>query len=446
MMRWMRRLRIVLVVLASLGLAAVACGGGGDEDATPDPSTTTAASTTSTTTVAPSSTSTTERTDAGDTSGPDTSALEVETPASGWTTYSTDDGLPGNDVISIDVNADGTTWAMAALDRQDLDLGWTISTQNPGRLGLARWDGAAWEEVEPPTELVGYMQLAAGPAGSAWLVGGQWQVGGGIWHDMALGTQGVWHYEGDSWTTIFEGRPEPSDPRPVSADAGPNGILWSVGSVGDFDATLLRFDGTTWTTFEAPIVLDYGVYDSGIPANTYVDSQNRVWIEGGESETESPTADITSIVVRLEDETWREFRSGPTPLPPISETVDLAQRTVAGLDGTVVWFMVQLRQAELNEAAEFRILEFDGTEWTSYRSGTIDSEVGGSGRLLGAASDDHLYVAGLSGLQRIALDTLDATSIDLDPELDSSAIRSLTVDPDGVLWIATDAGIGRYVP
>ena len=170
-----------------------------------------------------------------------------------WTTFTAETGLPGDDVIAIDTNPDGTTWAMIALDRvPTISVGQRVLEEFPGRLGLAVFDGTAWKTVDPPVELEGLVELAAGPHGTAWLVGGTW-LPRALDLQPSMGTQGLWFFDGAEWTTHFEGRPDPGEVRPVGAEVGLDGVLWSTGFKADGSGSaLLRFDGDNWTTVELP--------------------------------------------------------------------------------------------------------------------------------------------------------------------------------------------------
>ena len=110
------RSRLTASLFAAV-LIMAACSGGEEtsSDSTDDEGTTTTTTVVATTTV-------------GQDTSPDTQPpMDTTSPAAvepptldldpGWTTFTTDDGLPANDVVTIDINADGTTWAMIALDR-----------------------------------------------------------------------------------------------------------------------------------------------------------------------------------------------------------------------------------------------------------------------------------------------------------------------------------------
>lgn len=175
-----------------------------------------------------------------------------------WTEYS---DLPGGYVSEIAVAPDGVPW---------------VSTEH----GLARFDGSAWEQVEPgphdaiafapdgtvwtanndawtvgpvggpvlpalpnePAESTGgTLDLAVGPRDDVWV---GWTKGGGF----SVEDAGLVRFEGGEWQTVA-----PYADRYVVRDleATPEGDVWVSGSTLDRWAPpfLARFRNGAWTTF-----------------------------------------------------------------------------------------------------------------------------------------------------------------------------------------------------
>ena len=105
-------------------------------------------------------------------------------------------------------------------------------------------------------------------------------------------------------------------------------------------------------------------------------------------------------------------------------------------------------------------ITFDGEDWGETFTGeititeghTITPFVGveldalvGDVTATTALVGDTIFLTGFGGL--ISIDpTGGTTTLTTDDGLVSNATNHVTATPDGVLWIATDAGISRYVP
>ena len=124
-------------------------------------------------------------------------------------------------------------------------------------------------------------------------------------------------------------------------------------------------------------------------------------------------------------------------------------------DGTRLWVFVEDGGGgdPLPDGAipiGFAVADFDGDAWTGERVGT-DFEVAADllTEMHVAVDGSNLYLSGYGGLRRFDRETLEETTdsmAPLPPELDLTDTRSLAVDEDGALWIATGAGVVRYQP
>lgn len=175
------------------------------------------------------------------------------------TLYSTEDGLPTDDVWVVAVGSDGTVWTRGSGWIARFDGSWTTFSaplsEGPMAVGpdgavwtafgerdLARFDGSEWQTFEAPLSLdqgvsvpwTGFLDVAAD---------------GTVWAGTH-GLEGVFAFDGANWTHYpsVDGLPAPlSD----NVAAAPDGTVW-VGSVsgdGSPGAGAARLDGSTWTVY-----------------------------------------------------------------------------------------------------------------------------------------------------------------------------------------------------
>ena len=150
----------------------------------------------------------------------DGETLRAEPQGEAWITYTTDDGLAGNDVTSIAVTPDGALW---------------FGTWQ----GISRFDGEAWATytIEGPTETE-VESIAVAPDGALWFA----------WVRMG----GVSRFDGETWTTYTTDDGLASD-IVTSIVVAPDGALWfgTQGGVSRFDGETLRAEpqGEAWTTY-----------------------------------------------------------------------------------------------------------------------------------------------------------------------------------------------------
>ncbi len=349
-----------------------------------------------------------------------------------WTAFTTADGLASNDVIAIDVHADGTTWAMTT-NPDDLDPFLT-------GISLSRFDNDGWTTFDVPEQLasgpltLGIVDLtdglAAGPDGTAWYLGA-----------------GLWEFDGEVWTTVHECDSMTCADIPGSAlDVGGDGVLWSA----HFE-TLLRRDGDAWTEIEPPANTDMFVPWTGFDSPRFgyeVDGDGVVWV-------------FTVDGVASYDGEWHNH-----PVP--SGTHYGGQ----GLNGAAWWILgadgvsttMTLGYTDFTENGGpivTSISTFDEEGWAS-SDGLFELASGqapptsGPDIHLATSRGRHLFVSAavccdpwsniLGGLIWTDMDAGTTQTLTVEDGLPSDKIQALTGSPDGSVWIATDAGIARFVP
>jgi len=148
----------------------------------------------------------------------------------GTFSYSTDDGLPSNTVVSVGVDDDGSIWAKSEDER------------------FARFDGDKWETFGTcPVEFPDHREAVYGD--ETWIAD---------WADFKLT-----RLSNGEITSFYESLPISS----VAVDA--NGHIWAGGKTTIAHRTILYYDGTEWTTYP----IEAGKSVSAI----VVDHDNTVW-------------------------------------------------------------------------------------------------------------------------------------------------------------------------
>lgn len=185
-----------------------------------------------------------------------------------WTTYTASDGIVSDCLCSMVIAGDGSIWVV-------------------GFDGISRFNGTAWERIEPPRPFhgEGWPLVVASPDGSIWVSGidylaqfkdGAWspliEAGFGMDEGDPLGFQSlaidetgrVWTGLGDQEGVIEEGVFQPFDettmPAPDFSDdsTDPMGVTW--GTIGDsidgVDGALIQSEGDLMTAHELGGVRD----------------------------------------------------------------------------------------------------------------------------------------------------------------------------------------------
>ena len=161
-----------------------------------------------------------------------------------WTTYDTDDGLAGDNVMAIACDSEGTVW---------------FGTD----AGVSRFDGSTWTTYSADNGLISnsVTAIAIDDEGNVW-----------------FGTNsGVSRFDGAHWTNyipieytfnvVIEGEAYPTIARSFSIDA--DGNIWlNTLAAGGLSGSVSRFDGEDWYLYTMIEGLpEYGIYAMAIDEN-----------------------------------------------------------------------------------------------------------------------------------------------------------------------------------
>ena len=164
----------------------------------------------------------------------------------GFTRYTTEDGLPDDRAFQVTVAPDGMIWvATDGPDRVEpfvtLDGSRLLGQPNPANTppeaaaGIARFDGTTWT---PYTVADGLLSnnavLAASPDGTMWAL------------HYSTTPYGYSHFDGTAWTAYPTELPAGAF-RTFRAEVAPDGTLWTISDQG-----VVSFDGTTPTIHTPP--------------------------------------------------------------------------------------------------------------------------------------------------------------------------------------------------
>ena len=142
------------------------------------------------------------------------SSSEVQGLQPGWHTFTTEDGLPDDDVQALAVDPNGYLWA---------GFFWG---------GVARYDGSEW--WTPP----GWENLPEGSINAIAL-----DADGGVWAGSQNGR--IYHWDGEAWSTLLPPSKEGNAIYALLFDD--QGRLWAGTWVG-----LLRYDDGEWERMVPP--------------------------------------------------------------------------------------------------------------------------------------------------------------------------------------------------
>ncbi|MEW6756186.1 MAG: FlgD immunoglobulin-like domain containing protein [Candidatus Latescibacterota bacterium] len=170
-----------------------------------------------------------------------------------WTTFTEEDGLPGNALVDIVTDAQGSLWTV-------------------GAGGMARFDGQRWMQYRVAD---GGGPVAPAPNGDLWFAGGGRRARGGPQPDPLL-----YRFDGRDWWeySSADGIPSPGGTQTVAVDS--NGVVWTgiFHSMEGFELPpsryeLTSFDGRQWVSYSIP---DTSTYES--ISSIHVSSRNDVWV------------------------------------------------------------------------------------------------------------------------------------------------------------------------
>lgn len=305
-----------------------------------------------------------------------------------WTTYTTSNGLPYNEVGAIAFGPDGELWCVLV---------------HPEGGGIAHFDGNTWKH---------YMNKDG--LGSDFVIWSEHALtlssDGNLW--VATFGGGVSRFDGETWTTYTTADGLLSD-NVTEVAIAPNGDLWCI-HPGEQDGGISHFDGETWAVITPG---DIGVTSCQLMSITF-GPDNALWAIG-------------SHVLRYRDESWTNFST--------QTGMEFAFYIDIGPDGKT-WI-----GAEGNGVSCF-----DGSAWTHYSLEDMGAK--GSGGLMPLAVDsENVLWVGVSDKNEendevLRFDGKSWTKFAPENGPALKKVYSIIVGPDNTIWFGTEYGLFCYQP
>ena len=336
-----------------------------------------------------------------------------------WTHYGVGDAGDRRTVLQIDVNPDGTTWALLASG-----IGGDQVTYEALRFQDDQWvgfDGLQLTEKRPFAGWFGYTHpvLAAGIDGNAWILDIREPQ---TEPEEAVLVGDLWEFDGRSWIENESGT------RPYGMiDVGGDGVLWAA-YAQDYRPMILRsYEGESWA--EQP----------DFPSSTtsfHVDAQGQVWARG------------SSGVMRLDGGGW-EVHAYLLPAGDEEGWIAPEDGYVVAPDGTM-WAV--LGRGDRYADAELLTETFDGEAWSVWPADTSSAAWTEASALalsswwrLAALGDEHLFVS--REAQLIWFDVAGvAQVIPIDGGAGNGDVTALAADSEDTIWIGKGGVLTRFTP
>ncbi|MCK5118954.1 MAG: hypothetical protein KAQ78_05195, partial [Candidatus Latescibacteria bacterium] len=342
--------------------------------------------------------------------------------------YTILDGMAGNHVSSLLIDASGNLWAHT-------------------KEGLCYYDWAGWKRATDGDAVIGERDIgAATPIGGLLL-----DHSGNVW---VGGLNGVSRYDGTTWTTWTGqdiGLPSLWKPTVLLEDHAGN--VWAGGwfGVGSFDGEMW----TAWTSYAFSFIRTLGVDDLG---RVWAGAGN--WVsrfDGSEWNHWRTGGDVNRLLSDGSGKLWVGTTKGVSRFDGIGWTDWSIEDDLGGSEGQTSRFDFYRGKCHgvgslLADSAGHvwagtyggGVSRFDGESWQNYgvekglKSGIVNSlTLDPSGRVWAATG----YTGDPGGVSRFE----DSGWINLDTEgaLTGNDIRDLLLDARGDVWIATAGGVNR---
>ena len=208
-----------------------------------------------------------------------------------WTVYShANSGLPDDRVLAVAIDSDGSYWFATVPD-------WTN-----GWITLSHFDGLDWTH---------YNHMGGSYMGAMALDqdGTMWGINGLAWPGMDSTGDGIWHFDHASVIAQYGpgNSPIPSNYAKSMAIAL-DGDKWFGFRIGSRDGAVAQFDGTTWTSYSAPgMVNTIAVDPYGIKWFGYIDNSSTggiVRLEGTTQRVFPLSQPVNTILIDEQQDKW----------------------------------------------------------------------------------------------------------------------------------------------
>jgi ligand-binding sensor domain-containing protein len=373
-----------------------------------------------------------------------------------WEVFTSDDGLPGDQVYDLLLVDDEMLFASFGYEVVEFDLEtdeWETIAQLSGREtyrmhyaddgslwfvgegGATRYDPATgdWERFEPDPDTI-----------PAWAVIDIIEDYDGIW--LATDGGGVVLYDGENWE-IFTTDDELGGNDVAVIQQDRTGVLWfTIPGRG-----LTRHDpaNDTWQTFSD----EEGALSW--PSVPGLDSEDHVWIGGyGElkrydgqnwqSFEPSQLADVTIFDIALgpDDVQWLWTDAGMMRHDPATdEWVTFTAGDHPALEDLTTLYVAD--DGTVWTGSDYGLAHYDGSEWSvpeaagdAPPTGGEEADVHG----ITQAPDGSLWVIVVGDLYHLADDQWTRFNWPDD------WIGTMAVGPDGTVWVGSDDALGRFYP
>lgn len=287
------------------------------------------------------------------------------------TTYTTEDGLPDDNVYRIVAGSEGVVWVGAPGWMARFDGSWTTYSAPAGSAGpmaigpdgavwsafgerqLGRFDGSHWDVFDAPLTLdhglalpwTGFIDVA--PDGTVWTGTYGYQgvfafndpdwvhyttvdglpsealgtiavaPDGSVWVGSAgmdeIPGGGVSHFDGSAWTVYTADDGLLSNTADVAV--GGDGTVWAI-HTGPDGTGVSHFDGATWTAY--PDVLGVGMFAS-------VDDSGTLWMPSRSGVIGFDGTGVTRLLLPVDEPP----EAKATPIPPTDEWNPILSTTAA---------------------------------------------------------------------------------------------------------------------